>query len=122
MKSECAQNDLNTLKSTALTIYPESESHSDNVKSESVFEHSDDFRIVTANGTTHSLTTYQSLALEKLWKATKNHVPELHQAAILEGIGSCSKRLRDIFKSNMTAYRDLIAPGQRKGTFRLKSI
>lgn len=86
------------------------------------FSHSDDFRIVTINGTTHSLTTYQSLAIEKLWKATKNHVPEVHQAMILEGIGSCSKRLRDIFKSNMKAYRELIAPGERKGTFRLNFI
>lgn len=83
------------------------------------FHHSDDFRIVTVNGTTHSLTTYQSLALEKLWDATKNCVPELHQDKILEGIGSCSKRLRDIFKSNMTAYRALITHGERKGTFRL---
>jgi hypothetical protein len=83
------------------------------------FHHSEDFRIVTVKGTTYSLTTYQSLALEKLWNATKNHIPEVHQASILEGIGSCSKRLRDVFKSNMRAYRDLIAPGERKGTFRL---
>jgi hypothetical protein len=119
VKSECAQNNSNPLKSTVLTICPESESHSDNAKSESDFNHSEDFRIVTVKGNTHSLTTYQSLALEKLWKASKNHVPELHQDAILDGIGSCSKRLRDIFKSNMKAYRELITPGERKGTFRL---
>jgi hypothetical protein len=84
------------------------------------FHHSEDFQTITAGGVTHSLTLYQSRALEKLWNASKNRVPELHQAAILEGIESCSKRLRDVFKSNMAAYRALIARGKRKGTFRLR--
>ncbi len=84
------------------------------------FNHSEDFRSVTAHGKTFSLTLYQSRALEKLWKARKNLIPELHQAVILEGIESCSKRLRDVFKSNMEAYRALITRGERKGTFRLR--
>ena len=84
------------------------------------FHHSEDFRIITVNGVTHSLTLYQSRAVEKLWVALQNRVPELHQAAILEGIDSCSKRLRDIFKSNMVAFRVLIGRGDRKGTFKLK--
>ncbi|HVU83757.1 MAG TPA: hypothetical protein VHC50_02890 [Puia sp.] len=81
--------------------------------------HSEDFRQVTAFGKTFSLTLYQSRAVEKLWKAWNSHIPEMHQAAILEGIESCSKRLRDVFKSNMEAYRALIVPGERKGTFKL---
>lgn len=95
--------------------------HSENRMSESIseFRHSEDFRMVVANGTTHTLTLYQSRAFEKLWKARKNLVPEVHQAVLLEGIESCSKRLRDVFKSNMKAYRALIAPGERKGTFRI---
>jgi len=99
-----------------LIANPETTSKPDSVAG---FHHSEDFRIVTVNGVAHSLTLYQSRAYEKLWKALQNRVPELHQAAILEGIDSCSKRLRDVFKSNMTAYRTLFQPGERKGTFRL---
>jgi len=62
------------------------------------------------------------LVLGKLWQARNNHTPEVHQDVLLEGIGSCSKRLRDVFKSNMTAYRALIIHGERKGTFRLNFV
>ena len=94
---------------------------SQNAQSESsrAWEHSEDFRVVSAFGKTWNLTLYQSRAVEKLWKAWDNRVPEMHQAAILEGIEACSKRLRDVFKSNMEAYRALITTGERKGTFRL---
>jgi len=95
------------------------ESRIKSAQSDSEWRHSEDFRSVMAYGETFSLTLYQSRAIEKLWNAQKNLIPELHQAAILEGIESCSKRLRDIFKSNMEAYRVLIARGERKGTFRL---
>jgi len=82
------------------------------------FHHSEDFRTVIHNGETHTLTFYQSLALEKLWKARQNQIPAMHQDSILEGIGACSKRLRDIFKSNMKAFRALIVR-EHKGMYRL---
>lgn len=118
------ENAPKALETKVLTIYPDSQIHSlhsENPISESLSEwrHSDDFRTVITKEKTYCLTLYQSRAFEKLWEARKNLIPELHQAAILEGIESCSKRLRDVFKSNMEAYRALIARGERKGTFRL---
>lgn len=103
---------------------PDHSEVSQNTQSESSPESSEwtpspDFRTVKALGRTWTLTLYQSRAIEKLWKAWESGIPELHQAAILEGIESCSKRLRDVFKSNMEAYRALISRGERKGTFRL---
>lgn len=86
------------------------------------FKHSEDYRMVVKDGEEFHLTLYQSRAIEKLHKAQKDGLPMMHQARILEGIETCSKRLRDVFRSNMRAFRVLIARGVRRGTFGLVSV
>jgi hypothetical protein len=115
------QNGSKVIGKRVFTTCLDSQNDSDHcAESLPEWTHTEDFHTVKAHGKTFNLTLYQARAFEKLWNAGKNRVPELHQAAILEGIESCSKRLRDIFKSNMAAYRGLITRGERKGTFRLR--
>jgi hypothetical protein len=84
-----------------------------------LYSHSETFNVVNWNGKKFELTTNQSRVMEKLWKAFDNRVPEMHQGALLEGLDIYSKRIQDVFKNNVEAFKVFFARGQRKGTFRL---
>jgi hypothetical protein len=87
-----------------------------------VFHHSEDFRVVVFNGSAYTLTLNQSQVMRQLWEANRSGIREIHQSRLYEETDSANykKRLRDIFKSNMTAFRVLIEPGERRGCFRLR--
>lgn len=91
-------------------------------KEKPAFHFSEDFRVVIKDGVTFQLTTNQSLVIQRLWDAHESHIPELHQTRLFEETDSCNyrKRLRDIFKSRMDAFKALIDKGQGRGCFRLK--
>lgn len=84
------------------------------------FEHSPDFRTVLMDGKKFTLTGKQAQAVELLYSDEK--FPDLGQSYILGEISpdTSTKRLRDIFNRNLKAWKALIEPGERKGTFRLK--
>ena len=83
------------------------------------FHHSEDFTTVYHGGERYALTNNQAIVVQKLYEAHKNKTPEVHQGALLEGLGIYSKRLRDVFKTNIKAFKILFAHGERRGTFRL---
>jgi hypothetical protein len=83
------------------------------------FAHTSDYRSVTLRGATHSLTGRQAQVIQILHGAYENGTPDVGNASILEELGTPSDRLRDTFKSNMAAWKALIARGKRRGTHRL---
>ena len=66
-----------------------------------------------------SLTSRQAQVVQILFEAYVNGHPEVGLHYILEQLGSPSRRSRDTFK-NSPAWRALIAPGETRGTYRLK--
>jgi hypothetical protein len=82
--------------------------------------HSEDFRSVVWFGQSYTFTNTQAACLEILWEAWSNQTPELGQAHILEAARSKAKRLQDLF-SKHPAWKTMIARGEKKGTFRLRS-
>jgi len=82
------------------------------------FHHSGDFRSIRLDGTEYFLTSKQARVIEMLHEAHEQGTPEVGQHSILETLES-GKRLRDVFKSNLDAWTNLIRKGTRKGTFRL---
>jgi hypothetical protein len=88
--------------------------------SEPVFTYSPDFRSVCLRGVQCSLTSQQAQVIECLWTAHTNNTPEISQQYITCTLLDLNQdRLRDVFKGNRDAYRILILPGKRRGTFRL---
>jgi len=85
------------------------------------FSHSPDYRSVTKNGKNYSLTTNQAAIIQLLHEAFKNGNPEISQELVFDRIGSdaYNPRIRDTFKSNPEASKELIVPGKRKGLIRL---
>jgi hypothetical protein len=82
------------------------------------FVHSEDFRSVDLDGKKLTLTSRQAQVIQILFDEHENGTAEIGQAFILDRLGSGS-RLRDVFKSNIGAWKKLISSGSRKGTFRL---
>ncbi len=83
------------------------------------YHHSEDFRVIIWGGKKYELTTNQSRVVERLWKAYESRIPIMHQSALLEGLEIGSQRLRDVFKNNLEAFKELFTNGNRKGTFRM---
>lgn len=83
------------------------------------FTYSPDFRWVCLNGQPFTLTPSQAQVIRLLFEAHEKKTPELGQSYILEQIESTSRRLRDLFKSSPKAWKELIRPGAKRGTFRL---
>jgi len=84
-----------------------------------IFTHSEDFRVVCVRGEKYELTGTQARVIERLWAAVKAGCPEVHQSKLLEDLGIYSKRIRDVFKADMDAFKVLIGRGKRKGVFYL---
>lgn len=86
------------------------------------FKHSPDFRSINKNDKEFTLTFKQAEVVRILWEAQKTTTPDLGQAYIIEKVSpdTSTKRLRDIFKGNLEAWKALIEPGNRRGTFRLR--
>jgi hypothetical protein len=82
------------------------------------FRHSPDFRSVVLSGKQYILTRLQAAVVRVLYEAYLHGTPVLSYEGILGQIGSNSANLRDIFKSNPDAWRELLVR-ERKGTCRL---
>ena len=85
------------------------------------FRHSDDFRSINKDGREFTLTPNQAHVVQMLFEAWENKTPDLGQAHIIEEVSpdTSTKRLRDLFKTNLAAWKELIET-VKKGTFRLK--
>lgn len=86
---------------------------------EDILTHSEDYSSVVLRGQRFSLTSAQSQVIKALHEGWKQGMPELRQANLLEKLETSSKRLRDSFKSNPSAWKALIRRGERKGTVRM---
>jgi hypothetical protein len=84
-------------------------------------EHSPCFHSINKDGVLYTLTTKQAQVYEILWDANEKGASEVGQDYILEMVSPTTTRLRDIFKKNLSAWKELIASGKRKGTFHLKT-
>ena len=83
------------------------------------FLHSEDYRCVSLDGRQFTLTSAQAQAIEIMHRAYLNGTPDIGKDYIKVEIGAQSDRLRDTFKSNLDAFSCLIAPGMKRGTYRL---
>ena len=70
------------------------------------FKHSPDYR------------SYAAQAVQLLHEQYLNGTPEVGKDYILEELGTPSKRLRDIFQC-CPRWKELIVPGEKRGTYRL---
>jgi len=84
------------------------------------FKHSPDYTSVSIGGQRFTLTPRQAQVIQILHEAHRAGLLDVSSQYILERLGTRSSRLRDTFRSNLEAYRSLIAPGDRNGTYRLK--
>jgi len=91
------------------------------VDTQAHFSYFVDFRNVRKNDKQFKLTTKQAGVIEVLYEAYVNQTPDVGQEHIRDRIGSAANvfRLRDVFRNNEEAYKELIVPGERKGTYRL---
>lgn len=84
------------------------------------FFYSQDYHSILANGHEFGLTSTQSHVIEILCEAYRNGTPDVGKDYIMEEIGSlCDRRLRDVFSRDREAFKCLIRPGTRRGTYRL---
>ena len=80
--------------------------------------HSVDFRSVVWDGIPYALTGTQAAIVAILWAEWQAGTPEVSQAALLEGVGSLTARVRELFRGS-PAWGTLIVSGSRKGTLKL---
>jgi hypothetical protein len=80
--------------------------------------HSQDFRSINWFGQRYSFSAGQAAVVRLLWQAWTNDTPEMGQDALLEGSGSESAKLSDVFKDH-AAWGTLIVAGGSRGTYRL---
>jgi hypothetical protein len=83
------------------------------------FIHSPDYRSVNVAGKVHSLTPRQAHVIQILHKALVDGTPEVGKEYILEEIGTPASRLKDSFKSNLSAWKALVRLGKKRGLYRL---
>jgi hypothetical protein len=83
-----------------------------------VLEHTADFRSCRYGTQAYSFTATQARIVEALYEAWCRNTPAVSQDYLLERSGSLALRLLDVFRSN-PAWRTLILPGKRKGTYQL---
>jgi len=85
-----------------------------------VFFYSQDFHCVLVNDREFTLTSTQSQVIQILCEAYRNGTPDVGKDYIMEEIGSlCDRRLRDVFCRDQEAFKCLIRPGKKRGTYRL---
>jgi hypothetical protein len=88
----------------------------------SVIDRSTDFRSVRWYGDSYSLTPFEAIVVELLWKAMERGTPDVSQHTLLEALrtvtGSKAQRLMDLFRRS-DAWGTLIVKGTTKGTYRL---
>jgi hypothetical protein len=83
------------------------------------FNHSPDFCTVNNKGTEYTFTKDQAQVVRLLFEAAQAGTPTLRGETILGQLQSNSQRIRDIFRSNPKAWKELIVAGEKRGTFRL---
>lgn len=80
---------------------------------------------VNWRGKSYSFTRTQAACVNLLCDRLRKGIPDVPQAYILETVESTARNLPAVFRSRHSptkyhpAWKDLIVPGQRKGTFRL---
>jgi hypothetical protein len=86
------------------------------------FVHSPDFRSIRKDGKEFTLTSKQAQVIQMLSEAKEAGTPDLGQGYVIEKVsGETSiRRIRDFFKADLDAWKALLEPGNKKGTFRLK--
>jgi len=82
------------------------------------FRHSEDFRSVSLNGETFTLTSKEAQVIEILTTAHLNGTPDISTEAILDRIGS-GKRVRDVFPKARRAIFHKLVRTEKRGTYRL---
>ena len=82
------------------------------------FKHSPDYCSVIFKGRHYTFTSHAAQAVHLLHEQYLNGTPEVGKDYILEELGTPSKRLRDIFQC-CPCWKELIVPGEKKGTYRL---
>ena len=82
------------------------------------FRHSSDYRCVTLKGKHYTFTSLAAQAIQILHEHYLQDTPDVGKDYILEELGTPSKRLRDIFQY-CPDWKELIVPGEKKGTYRL---
>lgn len=84
------------------------------------FRFSEGFVSVSLRGETYKLSRQQRMVIKALYEAHMNGTPWLGKDQLLvDLLESNLDRLRDVFKSNMEAWKGLIV-GDNKGNYRLK--
>lgn len=83
------------------------------------FFYSQDYHCVSVDDREFTLTSAQSQVIEIMCEAYRNGTPDVGKDYILEEIGSSCERLRDVFSRDLEAFKCLIRPGTRRGTYRL---
>ncbi len=74
-----------------------------------VFFQSEDFRTVKTKNTEYLCTFTQGRVINRLWENLKKGITKLHQDILLEDLGICSKKLKDVFKKS-PAWKKLVVP------------
>jgi hypothetical protein len=80
--------------------------------------HSSDFRSAIWDDKQYSFTPTQAAIVRQLWEAMDNGMPDVGQETLLEGGGSQSNKVGDLFR-NHPAWGVMIRGGSSRGTFRL---
>jgi hypothetical protein len=102
-------------------LFPKVKENKRDIQKESL-THSPDFRSINTAGKEFTLTFKQSQIVQILFDARERKTPDLGQHHIIEAVSpdTNTRRVRDLFKNNIAAWRALIEPGSKKGTVRLK--
>jgi hypothetical protein len=83
------------------------------------FQYSPDYRSITFQGTSYTLTSKQAQIVGILHRAFVRGTPAVGKAAILGEIEAETSRIHDFFR-NSPLWKTLVIPGERRGTYRLK--
>ncbi len=89
------------------------------IQGETAFRAGDDYRCVWKDGQEFTLTTSQAAVIRCLHAHHENKTPDVSQEYLLDRAGVSSRRIAHVFKNNMTAWKTLVATGDRKGIYRL---
>lgn len=89
------------------------------MNTDSVVEHSSDFRSVRWHGGEYTFSGPQAACVRILWENWEQGTPDVGGETLIEAIDSNASRVTDLFKRH-EAWGTMIVPGRRKGTYRLQ--
>ncbi len=123
--SECADSNLKSDISPTNAMVPHSESNlrmdSQNpfseLKSEPDFHLTEDFRTVKVKQLEYHVSPTQGRVINRMWEYLKKGMKQVHQDTLLEDLGVCSKKMKDVFKKS-PLWKTIVVPAG-KGFYRL---